>query len=186
MEQKMIYVGIDWADEHHDIVITDDSAKTLDLFRIDHTPDGFALLHSHIANHQAFPGLVLVAIETSRGLLVHELLQKGYTVYAINPKAVNRYKDRNLLFKAFPDHDTLSACTKKAFLAFLKKHRYPCTAKAEELWKTIQSPTLQPDKAVARSGRLRLGMLLDQLENLKEHITHYEQEIQAILDKLPE
>jgi len=212
---------------------------------------------------------VLIAIETSRGLLVHELLQKGYVVYAINPKSVNRYKDRHVLskaksdaldalslghilrtdrhrfqplkplpedyrlldrlctdlrkvvdeksrvtnqvisclkefypkaletfsldsqifidfLKAFPDHRALSACTKKAFLAFLKKHRYPCPAKADELWKTIQSPTLQPDKVTARSGRLRLGMLLDQLENLKVHIIHYEQEIQDILDKLPE
>jgi transposase len=212
---------------------------------------------------------VLIAIETSRGLLVHELLQKGYTVYAINPKAVNRYKDRHVLSKAksdaldalslghllrtdrhlfqplkplpedyrlldrlcsdlrkvvdeksrvtnqvisclkefypkaletfslnsqifidflktFPDHGTLSACTKKAFLTFLKKHRYPYPTKAEELWKTIQSPTLQPDRVIARSGKLRLGMLLDQLENLKEHITHYEQEIRAILENLPE
>ena len=265
----MIYVGIDWADDHHDIFVTDDSAKTLDQFRIDHTCDGFALLHSHLANHQTLPGLVLIAIETSRGLLVHELLQKGYTVYAINPKAVNRYKDRHVLskaksdvldalslghilrtdrhlfqplkplpedyrlldrlcsdlrkvvdeksrvtnqvisclkefypkaldifsldsqifidfLKAFPDHRALSACTKKAFLMFLKKHRYPCPAKAEELWKIIQAPTLQPDKVVARSGRLRLRMLLDQFENLKEHITHYEREIQTILDKLPE
>ena len=269
MEQKMIYVGIDWADDHHDIVITDDSANTLDQFRIDHTCEGFALLHSHIANHQTSPDLVLIAIETSRGLLVHELLQKGYVVYAINPKSVNRYKDRHVLskaksdaldalslghilrtdrhrfqplkplpedyrlldrlctdlrkvvdeksrvtnqvisclkefypkaletfsldsqifidfLKAFPDHRALSACTKKAFLAFLKKHRYPCPAKADELWKTIQSPTLQPDKVTARSGRLRMGMLLDQLENLKVHIIHYEQEIQDILDKLPE
>lgn len=269
MEQTMIYVGIDWADDHHDIVITDDSAKTLDQFRIDHTCDGFALLHSHIAHHQASPSLVLVAIETSRGLLLHELLQKGYTVYAINPKAVNRYKDRHVLskaksdvldalslghllrtdrhlfrplmplpedyrlldrlcgdlrkavdeksrilnqviscskefypkalemfslnsqifidfLKAFPDHDTLSACKKKTFLAFLRKHRYSYPAKAEELWKTIQSPSLQPDKVTARSGKLRLGMLLGQLENLKEHITHYEREIQHILDHLPE
>ncbi|OQY97590.1 MAG: hypothetical protein B6D35_14790, partial [Candidatus Brocadia sp. UTAMX2] len=103
MEQTMLYVGIDWADDHHDIVITDDSAQTLDQFRIDHTCDGFALLHSHIAHHQTSPGLVFVAIETSRGLLLHELLQKGYTVYAINPKAVNRYKDRHVLSKAKSD-----------------------------------------------------------------------------------
>ncbi|MBF8278227.1 MAG: putative transposase [Candidatus Brocadiaceae bacterium] len=107
MEQIMIYVGIDWADDHHDIHITDDSAKILEEFRIDHSCDGFALLHSNIANHQASPNLVLVAIETSRGLLVHELLQKGYTVYAINPKAANRYKDRHVLSKA--KSDTLDA-----------------------------------------------------------------------------
>ena len=104
MQQKMIYVGIDWADDHHDIVITDDSAKTLNQFQIDHTPDGFALLHANIASHQKSPADVLIAIETNRrGLLVHELLRAGYTVYAINPKAVNRYKDRHVLSKAKSD-----------------------------------------------------------------------------------
>ncbi|KAB2836145.1 MAG: IS110 family transposase [Candidatus Brocadia sp.] len=89
-------------------------------------------------------------------------------------------------FKTFPDRDALSACTKKKFLAFLKKHHYPCPSEAGELWEIIQSPTLQPDKVTAHSERLRLGMLLDHLKNLKEHIAHYEQEIQAILDNLPE
>src|SRR3989304_498982 len=248
MEQKMIYVGIDWAHDHHDILITDDSAKTLDQFRIDHTCDGFALLHSHLANHQTSPGLVLIAIEKSRVLLVHELLQKGYTVYAINPKAVNRYKDRHVLSKAKSDAldapslghllrtdrhlfqpikplpedyrlldrlcsdlrkvvdeksrvtNQVISCLKEfypkaletfslnsqIFIDFLKEHRYPYPTKAEELWKIIQSPTLQPDKVIARSGKLRLGMLLDQLENLKEHITHYEQEIRASLNNPPE
>src|SRR3990167_2660601 len=103
MEQKLIYLGIDWADDHHDIVITDDSAKTLNQFQIDHTPDGFALLHANIANYQKSPADVLIAIETNRGLLVHELIRTGYTVYAINPKAVNRYKDRHVLSKAKSD-----------------------------------------------------------------------------------
>lgn len=269
MEQKLIYLGIDWADDHHDIVITDDSAKTLNQFQIDHTPDGFALLHANIANYQKSPADVLIAIETNRGLLVHELIRTGYTVYAINPKAVNRYKDRHVLskaksdlldaqalahllrtdrhrfkalvplpedyrlldrfcgdlrklideksrivnqtisclkefypkalelfslnsqifidfLKAFPDHDTLRACKKKTFLAFIKKHRYPYPGKIEELWETIQSSTLQADAVTARAGKLRLLMLLDQLENLKIHCTHYEQEIQKILDTLPE
>jgi hypothetical protein len=48
----MIYVGIDWADDYHDIVITDDSAKTLNQFQIDHTPEGFARIHANIAKHQ--------------------------------------------------------------------------------------------------------------------------------------
>src|SRR4030065_20423 len=154
MEQKLIYLGIDWADDHHDIVITDDSAKTLNQFQIDHTPDGFAQLHANIANYQKSPADVLIAIETNRGLLVHELIRTGYTVYAINPKAVNRYKDRHVLsqaksytrnahifidfLKACPYHDTLRACKKNTFLAFIKKHRYPYPGKIEELWETIQ------------------------------------------------
>ena len=55
MEQKTIYLGIDWADAHHDIVITDDSAKTLNQFQIDHTPNGFVQLHANIANYDLNP-----------------------------------------------------------------------------------------------------------------------------------
>ena len=106
------------------------------------------------------------------------------------PKALELFSLNSQVFidflKAFPDPDTLHACTGKTFLAFLKKHRYPYPGKVEELWKTIQSPALQHDRIAARAGRLRLVMLLDQLENLKEHITHYGQEIQNILDNLPE
>ena len=106
------------------------------------------------------------------------------------PKALETFSLNSQIFidflKTFPDHGTLNACTKKTFLAFLKKRRYPYPSRAEELWKVIQSPALQPDRVIARPGKLRLGMLLGQLENLKEHITHYEQEIRAILDSLPE
>src|SRR3990167_9362485 len=57
------------------------------------------------------------------------------------PKALETFSLNSQIFidflKAFPDHGTLSACTKKTFLAFLMKHRYPCPAKADELWKII-------------------------------------------------
>ena len=43
---------------------------------------------------------MLVALETTRGLLVYDLLCHGYHIYAINPKAVNRYKDRHVLSAA--------------------------------------------------------------------------------------
>ncbi|QOJ05054.1 MAG: transposase [Planctomycetia bacterium] len=97
----MLYVGIDWADDHHDIVITDDSAKTLDQFRIDHLrwicPASFT--------HRKSPNIIQPRINRHRNKpgTSGELLQKGYTVYAINPKAVNRYKDRHVLSKAKSD-----------------------------------------------------------------------------------
>lgn len=56
MHHNIIYVGIDWADDHHDILITDDSAKTLNQFQINHTPEGFALLHE---NHCTTPKIPL-------------------------------------------------------------------------------------------------------------------------------
>jgi transposase len=99
----MLYVGIDWASEHHDVCLTDDSSQTLAVFRISHGSEGFDRLHTSIAQHQLDPGQVLVALETARGLLVHDLLRRGYQVYAINPKAVSRYKDRHVVSKAKTD-----------------------------------------------------------------------------------
>lgn len=105
----MLYVGIDWADDHHDVCLTDDSAQTLAQFQIPHTPEGFNTLHATLARHQTDPRPVAVALETSRGLLVHDLLRHGYQVYAVNPKAVNRYKDRHVLSRAKSDRvDALS------------------------------------------------------------------------------
>jgi transposase len=99
----MIYVGIDWADDHHDIAITDDSAETLSKFQISHDSSGFTKLHAQLASFKQSPDQILVALETNRGLLVHDLLRSGYLVYAINPKAVNRFKDRYILSKAKSD-----------------------------------------------------------------------------------
>ncbi len=99
----MIYVGIDWADDHHEVAITDDSAQTLSQFHISHDSSGFAVLHGQLARFHQPPDQILVALETSRGLLVHELLRSDYSVYAINPKALNRYKDRYVLSQAKSD-----------------------------------------------------------------------------------
>jgi transposase len=99
----MIYVGIDWADDHHDVAITDDSAETLSKFQISHDSFGFTKFHTQLSSFQLPADQILVALETSRGLLVHELLRSGYLVYAINPKAVNRYKDRYILSKSKSD-----------------------------------------------------------------------------------
>jgi len=69
----MLYVGIDWADDHHDVCCTDDTATTLAQFQIAHSTEGFAVLHTQIAQQQAHPAEVLVALIrtdlSGRGLL---------------------------------------------------------------------------------------------------------------------
>lgn len=89
-----IYVGIDWADDHHDVHVTDDSGATLEYFKIQHSHAGVEKLKSHLAEFSSSPDSVLVAIESHHGLLIYALLEAGYIVYPINPKAVDRYRDR--------------------------------------------------------------------------------------------
>ena len=89
-----IYVGIDWADDHHDVYITDDTAVALDSFSITHSLVGMEKLDSRIMKCCADRESVQVAIESHRGLLIYNLLEAGYLVYPINPKAMTRYRDR--------------------------------------------------------------------------------------------
>ena len=90
----MIFIGIDWADDHHDAAFMDEPGNILEEFRFTHDVDGFELLHERIKQYEAVASQVLVAIETRHGLLVHDLVRSKYCVYALNPKAVTRYKDR--------------------------------------------------------------------------------------------
>lgn len=90
----MVICGIDWAEDHHDVCLLAETGDVLWRRRIDHDPAGIAVLREAIAAHEADPAKVLVAIENGRSLLVAALLELGYTVYPINPKAAERYRDR--------------------------------------------------------------------------------------------
>ena len=91
---ERVYIGIDWADDHHDIHVTDDSAVALDSFSISHSYDGMKKLRERLGKSSSDPGNVLVAVESHQGLLIYALLEAGYLVYPINPKAMDRYRDR--------------------------------------------------------------------------------------------
>ena len=65
--------------------------------------EGIALFHQLIAAHADDPAEVIVGIETDRGLWVQALVAAGYVVYAINPRAASRYRDRHTLSGAKSD-----------------------------------------------------------------------------------
>jgi len=91
----MLYIGVDWADDKHDVCIRDADRRVLCEFPIDHDAAGMAKFDETVAALGAEPHECLVAIEKPHGLLVGYLLQAGYIVYAIAPKAVDRYRDRH-------------------------------------------------------------------------------------------
>ncbi len=90
----MIFVGDDWSEDHHDIEILDESGVRLDRRRLPEGVEGVAQLHALVAEHADDAAQVVVGIETDRGLWVAALVAAGYAVYAINPKAVSRYRER--------------------------------------------------------------------------------------------
>jgi transposase len=86
------YAGFDWARDHHDVVVIDTSGTIVADFRIEHTAAGWQLWRERLKD---FPALAL-AIETSQGAAIEELLQSDCTVYPVNPKSAQRYRDRKV------------------------------------------------------------------------------------------
>jgi transposase len=91
----MIFVGDDWAEDHHDVYLMDEAGKRLASRRLPEGLAGIGQLHELIAERAEEPDQVVIGIETDRGLWVEALAAAGYQVYAINPLAVARYRDRH-------------------------------------------------------------------------------------------
>jgi transposase len=87
--------GIDWSERHHDFALVNDDGAMVAKKRIGTGVEGFAELLATIAEHGGEVEEVSVAIETDKGLLVAALQSAGFTVYAINPRAVARYRERH-------------------------------------------------------------------------------------------
>jgi transposase len=90
-----IFVGDDWAEDHHDVYLMDESGQRLASRRLPDGLTGIRGLHELIAAHAEEPGEVVIGIETDRGLWVSALVGAGYQVWAINPMAAARYRDRH-------------------------------------------------------------------------------------------
>src|SRR6516225_7912073 len=99
----MIFVGDDWAEQHHDVYLMDEAGKRLALRRLPEGLAGIRQLHELIATHAEEPDQVVIGIETDRGLWVGALTGAGYQVFAGNPLAVARYRDRHHLSGAKSD-----------------------------------------------------------------------------------
>ena len=84
------YAGFDWAKDHHDIVIVDVKGRIVAEFRIDHSAAGWRAWREKTA---AYP-LMGVAVETSFGAAVEQLLESAVSVYPVNPASAKRYRER--------------------------------------------------------------------------------------------
>ena len=91
----MIFVGDDWAEQHHDVYLMDEAGRRLASRRLPEGLAGIRQLHELIAAHAEEPDQAVIGIETDRGLWVAALIAAGYQLYAVNPLAVARYRDRH-------------------------------------------------------------------------------------------
>ena len=89
------FVGVDWATRQHQICVLDGDGKVVGERQVAHSGTGIGdlcrrldeLSGGHLASVHA-------AIEMPHGAVVEALLERGVQVYAINPKQLDRFRDR--------------------------------------------------------------------------------------------
>ena len=93
-----LFVGDDWAEDHHDVEVMNGAGKVLAKRRLPEGVAGIAQLHGLIGAHlgeDADEAEVIVGIETDRGPWVTALISAGYLVFPVNPLQASRYRERH-------------------------------------------------------------------------------------------
>ena len=85
---NVLWAGVDWADEVHQVCVVDAAGKVVGAFAIDHQAEGLAELTRRL---RALGHVAGVAIETPRHLLVTQLLADGFEVYPVNPSVSHKW-----------------------------------------------------------------------------------------------
>jgi transposase len=109
----VLFVGDDWAQDHHDVEIQDESGRRLVKARLPEGVAGMARLHALIGEHlvdvdagtdgDPVASQVAVGIETDRGPWVWALVAAGYRVFAVNPLQSSRFRQRHSVSGAKSD-----------------------------------------------------------------------------------
>jgi transposase len=93
-----LFVGDDWAEDHHDVEVMDAAGKVLARKRLPEGVAGIAQLHGLVGRflgEEPDEAQVVVGIETDRGPWVAALVAAGYLVFGVNPLQAARFRDRH-------------------------------------------------------------------------------------------
>jgi len=126
----MIWVGIDWSEKAWDYHAEDEGGEELARGQVEPGLAGlaelFRTLEAHGRAHE-----IAVAIETKHGPAVQALLDRGYRVYPVNPKASERF--REAMHLGGDKSDPIDAETLARLLAALHQTLHPLTPDAPEI-----------------------------------------------------
>src|SRR5678815_1052156 len=98
------FVGIDWGSQQHQVCVLDRDRRRVGERSVDHDGASLARLAAWLWTVSAGqPQRVAVAIEVPRGAIVEGLLERGFHVFANNPKQLDRFRDRHSVAGAKDD-----------------------------------------------------------------------------------
>lgn len=89
-----LFVGIDWGSQRHRVCLLDRNGRRIDERWVDHSGSSLAELVVWLRDKSESSGVLAVAIEIPRGAIVETLMEHGFSVFSINPKQLDRFRDR--------------------------------------------------------------------------------------------
>jgi len=93
--EKLWFVGIDWGSQTHQVHISDERGHSLGDRGFAHSGEGLAELAAWILKTTgASPEAIYIAVEVPHGPVVESLMERGFQLYSINPKQLDRFRDR--------------------------------------------------------------------------------------------
>jgi len=158
----MIFVGVDWAEAHHDVCVLDERGMVLGRRRVSDGVAGVAELHALVAEHAEDSAGAAVGIELDRGLLVGALVAVGYEVYAVNPLASARYRERHGVSGAKSDRGDAKVL---ADLVRTDRHNHRRIAGDSDLVEAV--------KVLARAHQSAIWSRQRQLNSLRSALREY-------------
>ena len=88
------YLGVDWADKSHQLYAADESGKKIKELEVQQTAERLAEFGRWLDERRSAGTELWAAIEKPQGRIVDFLLDHGVVVYPVNPKALDRARDR--------------------------------------------------------------------------------------------
>lgn len=95
-DQREWYAGVDWASESHHVFLTDADGRKIAERSFKHGGEGLADMATWLMATSGAAGAsqIQVAIEVPHGPVVETLIERGFKVHALNPKQMDRFRDR--------------------------------------------------------------------------------------------
>jgi transposase len=93
-ETRCWFAGVDWGSEQHQVCLLDVTGKVVGERAFAHDGAGLVAMCDWLVSLAGHPSTVAVAIEVPHGPVVDVLLDRGFAVHAINPKQIDRLRDR--------------------------------------------------------------------------------------------
>ncbi|MGA7324896.1 MAG: IS110 family transposase [Rhodomicrobium sp.] len=105
MTEQRWYAGVDWASESHHVFLTNADGRKIGEKIFRHSGEGLAEMAAWLMTAISAGGAsqIYIAIEVPHGPVVETLIERGFTVHAINPKQMDRFRDRFTLAGAKDD-----------------------------------------------------------------------------------